>query len=72
MMLRVLENLIWRTVRFFPVMQAVRASSRRVSPTREDMIRAFEAGDPEAARRVLFDFHQVRAEAVMEAIRKGH
>lgn len=71
MMLRVLENLIWRTVRFFPVMQSVRVSSRRVSPTREDMIRAFESGDPGRAKQILHDFHQVRVEALMDAIRKG-
>lgn len=71
MMVRIIDTIIWRTVRFFRAMQSVRASASAISPTREDMIRAFESGDSEEARRVLFAFHQLRAEALMEAIRKG-
>ena len=70
-MLRVIENMIWRTVRFFPVMQSIRADFRRVAPTREAMIAAFEAGDPEEAKRVLHAFHQVRVDALVVAMREA-
>lgn len=70
-MLRIIENMIWRTVRFFPIMQSIRAEFRKVAPTREEMIQAFEAGDPEEAKRVLFVFHQVRVDALVAALREA-
>ncbi|HET6331025.1 MAG TPA: GntR family transcriptional regulator [Holophagaceae bacterium] len=69
-MLRIIESMIWRTVRFFPIMQAIRADFRRVAPTREAMIEAFEAGDPVEAKRVLHAFHQVRVDALVAAMRE--
>ena len=68
-MLRILEGMIWRTVRFFPIMQSIRADSRKVEPTREAMIRAIESGDPIEASRVLHAFHQVRVDALVAALR---
>lgn len=70
-MLRIIENMIWRTVRFFPVMQSIRTDFRRVSPTREAMIEAIESGDADEAKRVLHAFHQVRVDALVAAIREG-
>lgn len=69
--LRIIESMIWRTVRFFPIMQSIRMDFRRVAPTREAMISAFEAGDPEEAKRVLHAFHQVRVDALVAAMREG-
>jgi DNA-binding GntR family transcriptional regulator len=70
-MLRIIESMIWRTVRFFPIMQSIRAEFRKVAPTREEMIQAFEAGDPEEAKRVLHAFHQVRVDALLAAMREA-
>lgn len=69
MMLRIIESMIWRTVRFFPLMQGIRTGLREVQPTREDLIAAFESGDPERARDILVSFHQVRVDGLVEAIR---
>ena len=69
--LRIIESMIWRTVRFFPIMQSIRMDVRRVAPTREAMISAFEAGDPEEAKRVLHAFHQVRVDALVAALREA-
>ncbi|HTL98553.1 MAG TPA: GntR family transcriptional regulator [Holophagaceae bacterium] len=70
-MLRIIESMIWRTVRFFPIMQSIRMDFRRVTPTREEMIQAFESGDPEEAKRVLHAFHQVRVDALVAAMREA-
>lgn len=70
-MLRILEGMIWRTVRFFPIMQSVRSSLRKAEPTREQMIRAIESGDGAEASRVLHAFHQVRVEALLSALREA-
>lgn len=69
MMMRIIENMIWRTVRFFPLMQGVRSELREVRPTREALISAFESGSEDEARRVLLEFHRVRADALIEALR---
>jgi DNA-binding GntR family transcriptional regulator len=68
-MLRIIERTIWRTVRFFPIMQSIRSEFRRVTPTREEMVQAIEAGDPEKAKRVFHAFHQVRVDALLAAMR---
>lgn len=68
-MLRIIESMIWRTVRFFPIMQSIRSGFRKVAPTREAMVQAIEAGDPEAAKRVFHAFHQVRVDALVAAMR---
>ncbi|HJV89470.1 MAG TPA: GntR family transcriptional regulator [Holophagaceae bacterium] len=68
MMLRIVESMVWRTVRFFPVMQAIRTQFRDVTPTREDLIRAVESGDLAQAKRVLVDYHQVRVDALVAAL----
>lgn len=67
--LRIIESMIWRTVRFFPIMQSIRSGFRKVAPTREAMVQAIEAGDPEAAKRVFHAFHQVRVDALVAAMR---
>ncbi|HXC18214.1 MAG TPA: GntR family transcriptional regulator [Holophagaceae bacterium] len=67
-MLRIIESMIWRTVRFFPIMQSIRSKFREATPTREEMIRAFEAGDLEEAKQVLHAFHQVRVDALVAAM----
>ena len=69
-MLRIIESTIWRTVRFFPVMQSVRAGFREVAPTRETMVQAIERGDPGEAKRVLRAFHQVRVDALVAAMQE--
>ena len=68
-MLRIIESMIWRTVRFFPIMQSIRTEFRKVAPTREAMVQAIEAGDPEEAKRVFHIFHQVRVDALVAAMR---
>ncbi|HJV22921.1 MAG TPA: GntR family transcriptional regulator [Holophagaceae bacterium] len=68
MMLRIVEGMVWRTVRFFPVMQAIRAEFRDVSPTRDDLIRAVESGNLEEAKQVLVAYHQVRVDALVAAL----
>jgi DNA-binding GntR family transcriptional regulator len=68
-MLRIIESMIWRTVRFFPLMQAIRADLREVHPTREELIAAFESGEVDRAREVLLAFHQVRVEALIGALK---
>jgi DNA-binding GntR family transcriptional regulator len=67
-MLRIVENMVWRTVRFFPIMQGVRKDLRNVQPTRQDMIRAIQSGDVEHAKQVLLAYHQVRVEALVAAL----
>jgi DNA-binding GntR family transcriptional regulator len=70
-MLRIIESMIWRTARFFPLMQAIRADLRDARPTRRDLIDAFESGDEAQARRTLVDFHRIRVEALLEAMREA-
>lgn len=67
-MLRIIESVIWRTVRFFSIMQSVRAEFRKVDPTREEMIQAFESGDLGEAQKVMRAFHQVRVDALVAAL----
>lgn len=69
-MLRIIENMVWRTVRFFPLMQGVRSGLRNVQPTRQELIQAIESGDVETSKRVLLEYHQVRVNALVAALRE--
>ncbi len=69
-MLRIIENMVWRTVRFFPLMQAIRSEFRQVSPTRQTLIKTIESGDIEASKRVLLAYHKVRVDALVASLRE--
>ncbi len=68
-MLRIIESMIWRTARFFPLMQSVRVDLRNAQPTRRQLIEAFESGDEPRAREVLLAFHQIRVDALLEVLK---
>ncbi|MBI3131398.1 MAG: GntR family transcriptional regulator [Acidobacteria bacterium] len=69
-MLRIIENMVWRTVRFFPLMQGVRSGLRNVEPTRQRLIQAIEAGDIDVSKQVLLEYHQVRVNALVASLRE--
>ena len=64
--LQAIEGLVWRSVRFFPLIQAVRHQSRGLHPTRREVVEACESGDVERAERVLTDFLQVHTNALVQ------
>ena len=68
-MLRIIESMIWRTARFFPLMQSVRTDLRNARPTRMEIIEAFESGDSERARAALLTFHRIRVDALLEVLK---
>jgi len=67
-MFRTVEQMIWRTVRFFPLMQLIRSDLRNNRPTRDDMIQALESRDVERAKTVFTEFNQVRFDALIKAL----
>lgn len=69
-MLRIIENMVWRTVRFFPLMQGIRSEFRKVNPTRQTLIQTIESGDIEASKRVLLAYHKVRVDALVASLRE--
>ncbi|HJW31952.1 MAG TPA: GntR family transcriptional regulator [Holophagaceae bacterium] len=69
-MLRIIENMVWRTVRFFPLMQSIRSGLRKVKPTRQELIQIIESGDVEASKRMLLEYHQVRVNALVASLRE--
>lgn len=69
-MLRIIENMVWRTVRFFPLMQSIRSGLRKVKPTRQELIQVIESGDVEASKRMLLEYHQVRVNALVASLQE--
>ncbi len=69
-MLRIIEHMVWRTVRFFPLMQGVRSGLRNVQPNRQRLIQAIESGDIDHAKQVLLEYHQVRVNALVASLRE--
>ena len=64
--LQAVEGLVWRSVRFFPLIQKVRHQSRDLHPTRREVVQTCESGDIEAAKRVLADFLEVHTGALLD------
>ncbi|HZU52496.1 MAG TPA: GntR family transcriptional regulator [Holophagaceae bacterium] len=64
--LQAVESLVWRSVRFFPLIQSVRHHSRDLHPTRREVVQACESGDVERAKRTLTEFLEVHTGALLE------
>ena len=64
--LQAIEGLVWRSVRFFPLIQTVRHPSRGLHPTRREVVEACESGDVEVAKRVLTEFLEVHTNALLQ------
>ena len=64
--LQAIEGLVWRSIRFFPLIQAVRHQSRGLHPTRREVVQACESGDVGLATRALTDFLQVHTDALLQ------
>ncbi|HXC18212.1 MAG TPA: GntR family transcriptional regulator [Holophagaceae bacterium] len=61
-----IESLVWRSVRFFPLIQLVRHESRGLHPTRREVVQACESGDVERAKLTLTAFLQVHTDALLQ------
>ncbi len=68
LILQSIEGLVWRSVRFFPLIQAVRHQCVEIHPTRRDLVQACETGDVELAQRVLTDFLKVHTDALLKVM----
>ncbi|MBS1785458.1 MAG: GntR family transcriptional regulator [Acidobacteria bacterium] len=64
--LQAIEGLVWRSVRFFSLIQSVRHQSRTLHPTRREMVEVCETGDIPGAIQALTDFLQVHTDALLE------
>jgi DNA-binding GntR family transcriptional regulator len=61
-----IESLVWRSVRFFPLIQLVRHESRGLHPTRREVVQACESGDVDRAKVTLTAFLQVHTDALLQ------
>jgi len=61
-----IESLVWRSVRFFPLIQLVRHESRGLHPTRREVVQTCESGDVERAKLTLTAFLQVHTDALLQ------
>lgn len=64
--LQAIEGLVWRSVRFFPLIQTVRHQSRGLHPTRREVVEACESGDVERAQHTLRAFLEVHTDALLQ------
>lgn len=64
--LQAIEGLVWRSVRFFPLIQTVRHQSRDLHPTRREVVEACESGDLEQAKLTHTAFLEVHTNALLQ------
>jgi DNA-binding GntR family transcriptional regulator len=68
LILQAIEGLVWRSVRFYPLIQGVRQDKRNIHPNRRDLVAACETGDVALAQKTLTDFLTIHTEALLEVM----